>query len=416
MSLSFESIVYTYLLIMPYLALTFYFAVYQRDDFFLKTRSSVQFLYVLIFLGFIFINLLLWKWLFREFEFLGFSIQSTKSHNKSTGLITILAAIAAVCGWIFTARVQTINAIKGHSMQVLMNSRTSTIYMQKVDKTIEIRRGLTKESMSTEGDKQDAVLTAEKFEKLGNGNGEKADEEKSAVIYMLNFLEFVAIGIRHYNLDESLLKGSLRSIINSNYKLYKPVIDHLRRVDNPKIFTQFELLHDRWTEPSEILCTSCRCWHPKKPEKQQWKDKYDKEIKRGMGILTFGSWQLALFIIKQVKKITKGQNLEEKLCKPCLENTNRKTLDQRSAKWLKEPKISINPAKIGGIRRKLVLIVEASEKGRITKVSIGNSSGMKCIDVKVVRVVKKSKLKPHQVNGKNCPIVLTLHFEFHPKP
>lgn len=412
----FESIFFTYLLIMPYLALSFYFLVYQRDDFFLKTRSSVQFLYVLIFLGFIFINLLLWKWVFKEIDFLGFSIKSTKTHNKSTGLITILAAVAAVCGWIFTARVQTINAIKGHSMQVLMNSRTSTIYMQKVDKTIEIRRGLTKESISTEDDKQNVVLTAEKFEKLGNGDGVKADEEKSAVIYMLNFLEFVAIGIRHYNLDESLLKGSLRSIINSNYKLYKPVIDHLRRVDNPKIFTQFELLHDRWAEPTEILCVSCKIWHPKKPENQQWKDKYDKEINKYACILTFGLWRLTRTVIKKVKKIFKEQNEELKLCKECLVNANRKVVDLMCIKWEKEPKIQINPLHLEGKIRKIVLVVEASESGNITQVGVEKSSGKNSIDSTIVSIVKRSKLKPYEVNGEKFPIALTLPIELHPKP
>jgi hypothetical protein len=247
--------------------------IFQSDKFFLKTRSSVQFLFVLMFLGGVFLNLLLWKALFKEYEFLGFSIQNTENHNKSTGLIAILAAIAAVCGWIFTARVQTINAIKGHSMQVLMNSRTSTVYMQKVDKTIKIRRELLKGRNQDETDMKNVVLTAEEFENLGGSNQDVADEEKSAVIYMLNFLEFVAVGIRHYNLDEELLRGSLRSILNSNYKLYKPVIEHLRKADNPAIYVQLELLHDRWADSSNIFCTKCKTWHPDKPIFHNWKEK-----------------------------------------------------------------------------------------------------------------------------------------------
>jgi hypothetical protein len=261
------SYLHTYFLLVPYIALIFYFSTFQSDKFFLKTRSSVQFLFVLMFLGGVFVNLLLWKALFIDYNFLDYSIKSTSTHNKSTGLITILATIAAVCGWIFTARVQTINAIKGHSMQVLMNSRTSTAYMQKVDETIKLRRGLLKGDDGSESEKKDVVLSAEKFEALDN-------DPKSAVIYMLNFLEFVAVGIRHYNLDEELLKGSLRSILNANYNLYKPVILHLRKVDNPAIFTQLELLHDRWDLASQTFCKKCKTWHPQKPIFKHWKQKY----------------------------------------------------------------------------------------------------------------------------------------------
>lgn len=305
------SFLHTYFLIVPYIALTFYFITFQSDKFFLKTRSSVQFLFVLLFLGFVFGNLLVWKALFIDYEFLGYSVRSTPSHNKSTGLITILATIAAVCGWIFTARVQTINAIKGHSMQVLMNSRTSTVYMQKVDKTIEIRRSLLKGNGSSESEKQDVVLTAENFEAL------KTEEERSAVVYMLNFLEFVAIGIRHYNLDEELLRGSLRSILNSNYKLYKPVIELLRKADNPAIFVQLELLHDRWADPANTYCSKCKTWHPSKPIFKHWKEKHKKLIHGLATLLTCGIWLVLLGFMWAIGRLTPSPKKDHKICDKC---------------------------------------------------------------------------------------------------
>ncbi|MDC5002128.1 DUF4760 domain-containing protein [Acinetobacter baumannii] len=302
---------HTYLLIVPYIALTFYFITFQSDKFFLKTRSSVQFLFVLLFLGFVFGNLLVWKALFIDYDFLGYSVKSTATNNKSTGLITILATVAAVCGWIFTARVQTINAIKGHSMQVLMNSRTSTVYMQKVDKTIEIRRSLLKGDGSSESDKQDVVLTAEKFEALPH------EDDRSAVVYMLNFLEFVAIGIRHYNLDEELIRSSLRSILNSNYKLYKPVIEHLRKADNPAIFVQLELLHDRWADSANIYCSKCKTWHPNKPIFKHWKDKHKTLIHIAAAILTCGFWLLLLGLMWAIGRIAPSPKKDKKICDKC---------------------------------------------------------------------------------------------------
>lgn len=304
---------HTYFLVVPYIALTIYFLIFQRDDFFLKTRSGIQLLYALMMLGGVFLNLLVWKVGFIDYDFLGYNLREQDNKTKIIPLITIMATIVAVCGWIFTSRVQIINAVKGHSMQVLMNSRTSTVYMQKVDATIKIRRDLILESTKS-GDtaaEQKAVLTVEKYENLGN-------DEKSSVIYMLNFLEFVAIGIRHYNLDEQLLKGSLKSILHSNYRLYSPVIKHLRSIDGDKTFLQIELLHSRWEEKSLIKCSVCKDWDKTRNEELSFKVKYKNVIHFTLAVLTCGTWLLVLFGMWLLTFLTAGSQKSIFTCEDCL--------------------------------------------------------------------------------------------------
>ncbi|HGF9176697.1 TPA: DUF4760 domain-containing protein, partial [Acinetobacter baumannii] len=221
--------------------------------FFVKIRSSIQLLMMLILLGLVFVNILIWKGFFKEYEFLGFDLVNTDKFNKTTALVTILAAIAAVFGWIFTSRVQIVNTVRGHSVQVLMNSRTSTIYLEKVDIAMKLRRCLIKEAILEKNSTDNIYLSVRRYKRL-------SDQERSAVHYLLNFLEFIAVGVRHNNLDESLIKGSLRTILKSNYMLFRFVIEHLRGPDNQPIYDQLEALHKRWDEEQHSKCAKCREW------------------------------------------------------------------------------------------------------------------------------------------------------------
>lgn len=300
----------TYYLLIPYFALCVYFYLYGRDNFFVKTRSSIQYLFVLFFLGGVFLNLLVWKAFFYEYDFLDYNIRNTPTKNKIIPLVTIMSAIAAVCGWIFTSRVQTINSVKSHSMQVLMNSRTSTIYNDKVDIATKIKKKL-KMSLVKKGEStENLFLSPEKYSKL-------TDEEKSAVHYMLNYLEFVAIGIRHYNLDEDLLKGSLRTIVNSNYILFHKVIEHLRLVDNPNIYTQLELLHKRWALEKKEKCSKCKTWHHTH-EVKEFADKHKYLVFISMSILTSGIWIVLMIGMNILGRFTRATEGEKYVCNGCV--------------------------------------------------------------------------------------------------
>lgn len=297
----------SYLLVMPYLALTIYFLFFQSDNFYLKTRSSVQLLYGLMVLGTVFINLILWRSFFSEFLFFKFNINGSGKHVL---LATLLATVAAVSGWVFTARVQIINAIKNQSLQVLMNSRNSTVYIDKVDKVMSLRREIVEENKKANISSVKPFVTEAKYHSL-------KDEEKSAIIYMLNYLEFISIGIRHYNLDEAFLKQSMRSIVNSNYDLFYKVIEIHRGYDNNAVYTQFELLHARWGKDGAAKCSKCHAWQDSVFVKKPWYVNYSTAIHCVAMVLTMGAWLLLILFMWAIKEFLTSGEQSEHICYNC---------------------------------------------------------------------------------------------------
>ncbi|MDB0300234.1 DUF4760 domain-containing protein [Acinetobacter baumannii] len=263
-----------FLLILPYLIISSYFFFKVRDKYFYKYRSSVQLLYVFLFLTIVIIELLLWKGFFEQYNFLNISLvkeanesyyfqqhtifgllsEAPAGSSKLTSFVAFLSAIAAIAGWIFTSRLQIINATKTHAMQVLMNSRTSTVYMAKVDEAMKLKAKVKDENGWTEQDRM--YVTKERYLKL-------EAEERSAVHYLLNFLEFIAVGIRHNNLDEDMLKGSFKTILTNNYLLFHPIILHIRE-QSPSNYTELEVLFLRWDRGEHQACIKCKEWYKAK--------------------------------------------------------------------------------------------------------------------------------------------------------
>lgn len=259
------------LLILPYLIISGYFFFEVRDNYFYKYRSSVQLLYVFLFLTTVIVELLIWKGFFEQYNFLNISLvkeanesyyfqqhtifgllsEAPAGSSKLTSFVAFLSAIAAIAGWIFTSRLQIINATKTHAMQVLMNSRTSTAYVAKVDDAMKLRAKVKEENGWTEKDR--IYVSKEKYLDL------KA-EERSAVHYLLNFLEFITVGIRHNNLDEDMLKGSFKSILTNNYLLFHPIILYIRE-QTPSNYTELEVLFLRWDQGEHQACIKCKEWY-----------------------------------------------------------------------------------------------------------------------------------------------------------
>ncbi|WP_284077140.1 DUF4760 domain-containing protein [Acinetobacter nosocomialis] len=262
------------LLILPYLIISGYFFFEVRDNYFYKYRSSVQLLYVFLFLTIVIIELLLWKGFFEQYNFLNISLvkeanesyyfqqhtifgllsEAPAGSSKLTSFVAFLSAIAAIAGWIFTSRLQIINATKTHAMQVLMNSRTSTAYVAKVDDAMKLRAKVKEENGWTEKDR--IYVSKERYLEL-------KPEERSAVHYLLNFLEFIAVGIRHNNLDEDMLKGSFKSILTNNYLLFHPIILYIRE-QTPSNYTELEVLFLRWDQGEHQECIKCKEWYKAK--------------------------------------------------------------------------------------------------------------------------------------------------------
>ncbi|MEX5426457.1 DUF4760 domain-containing protein [Acinetobacter radioresistens] len=103
----------------------------------------------------------------------------------------------ATVGWLFTNYITSKNSIRQHTLTVLTQMRMSTEFMKNANKLqAEIENG--------------TIITYDYYNAIGIENKDK--ELKESVRFILNYLEFVSVGIRLGDLDESLVKESQRGM------------------------------------------------------------------------------------------------------------------------------------------------------------------------------------------------------------
>lgn len=233
----------TLLLLTPYILLYFYYLKYIKDPFFIKARADVQLLFMIYTVIIIFLEMFAWSVIFNDATFIGFDgINSNAPPSpkvpiqQSDSIQTIgilIGAAAAIIGWLFTTRAQTIDSTKANTMQILMESRFSDEYARN----LKVTTRLFTHQRSINGDNCSLIL--EDYAKL-------KPKQLDAVHYMLNYFEFIAVGIRCGDLDELFMKQSLRSIILTNYKFYKLIIEE-RQKKVPSALENLVALSKRWT-------------------------------------------------------------------------------------------------------------------------------------------------------------------------
>lgn len=153
--------------------------------------------------------------------------------------VVLLGAVAAVAGWITSAIVTMRNSIRQHTITTLLNSRLSETYMS-----------------------QTRLVNARYFTPSGAIYRLGEDEARSgapeaqipALRYLLNYFEFIAVGIRYGDLDETLMKQTFRGILCGVYEAAEPLIRQRRttppgRKAAPRTFEHLHWLYERWFDP-----------------------------------------------------------------------------------------------------------------------------------------------------------------------
>lgn len=220
----------TFFLLLPYILLYFYYKKFVKDDFFIKARSNIQLLFMIYSALIVFLELFAWAVLFQGSKFLGF--EGFKDSGESLGII--LGAGAAIIGWLFTTRAQAVNSTKANTMNILMNSRFSEEYVKNLNITTKLYMEIRQQS----GER--CCLSIEKFSSL-------PPEITNSINYMLNYFEFIAVGIRCGDLDEQFMKSSLKTIITTNYDFYKCIIQEKQK---------------KVPSALENLCALVKRWNP----------------------------------------------------------------------------------------------------------------------------------------------------------
>ena len=148
----------------------------------------------------------------------------------------IVAAVAAIAGWVTTSIVAIRSSVKQHTMTTLLQSRLSTTYMEHA-KIVNL--AFCKGELLI-------PLTSKEIK------NPPANVNLYSLGYIVNYLEFVAVGIRNWDLDERVMKSSLRGILCSIYAVAEVLIQERRAAQGgsaPAVYENLVWLFNRWDQP-----------------------------------------------------------------------------------------------------------------------------------------------------------------------
>ncbi|HVR51104.1 MAG TPA: DUF4760 domain-containing protein [Pseudorhodoferax sp.] len=154
---------------------------------------------------------------------------------------SIVTIAVAILVWIGTSYVTVRNSVKQHTMNVLLESRLSETYLRHA------------KAVARAFQNQNGALTPMTQAEY---NDPPPEIDFGSLNYQLNYFEFIAVGIRHGDLDESLLKESMRGIVCSVFCIADVYIQNCRKgSEDPKRTKTFEhlcWLHRRWRNDSAL--------------------------------------------------------------------------------------------------------------------------------------------------------------------
>ncbi|MGH8761983.1 MAG: DUF4760 domain-containing protein [Nitrosospira sp.] len=146
--------------------------------------------------------------------------------------ILLITLVSALTGWIITAMVNVRNSIKQHTINTLLQSRLSATYMAHAD--------IVNRNFIAPDGTLNPLLQAEL-----ESQSDTVQIKLNSLRYILNYIEFISIGIRYGDLHESLLKSSLRGIVLNAYKFSEVFIMHSQKI-NIKAYENLVWLRNRW--------------------------------------------------------------------------------------------------------------------------------------------------------------------------
>lgn len=153
-----------------------------------------------------------------------------------TKWLAFLGGWGAILGALISARITLRNGVKQHTITTLLQMRMSETYIGRVS-----RVGAVYFPPGEAG----IYLVREGAFTQPNDSDRLAD-----LTYVLNYLEFIASAIRYGDLDEGLMKETLRGIVCNLFECGQHYIRNRRKIGqnggNPLLYEHLEWLYRRW--------------------------------------------------------------------------------------------------------------------------------------------------------------------------
>lgn len=136
----------------------------------------------------------------------------TKDSVGLTPVVAYAAALLALAGWMVQAYLSVRTSRKQHSINVLFQTRMSPEYQKNLE--------CVNNAFRAGRPIQLAVVNAEENRHIFN-----------ATVFILNYYEFISVGIAHGDLDESIIRDCIRSQLLSFTGRAAEFIRHARGED-----------------------------------------------------------------------------------------------------------------------------------------------------------------------------------------
>ncbi len=160
--------------------------------------------------------------------------------DRTQGVV-LTAAFLAAAGWMITSLVTLRNSVKQHTINTLLTSRLSATYMDNlkaVQASFMYRGGAL------------MPLTAEEVK------NPPPSVDLISLGYLLNYFEFIAVGIRHGDLHERVMKSSMRGNVCTIYCIAEELIksrrNEVKRPNAARVYEHLCWLHERWKDDDQL--------------------------------------------------------------------------------------------------------------------------------------------------------------------
>ena len=144
--------------------------------------------------------------------------------------VLVMGAFTAMVGWMVSAIVTVRNSVKQHTINTLLQSRLSQAYVERLR--------IINDAYSPVGKGIRVIVDAD-FDDTSQV------DQLNAMRYFLNYFEFIALAIRYGDLDESLMKASMRGIVCTQFEVGKILIEKAA-AKNSANFEHLRWLVQRW--------------------------------------------------------------------------------------------------------------------------------------------------------------------------
>lgn len=182
--------------------------------------------------------------------YLVFRFQGSKDYQTSLALFVSSCLLGA--GWWVQATISSAAARKAHTVNTIMNQRNSELFIHKNDNLIHVfPRKKTIHPIFSEylADPNNKKFKDAKFD----NNYLQASKDLS---YVLNYYEFIAVGVINGDFDEKLIKECFLGILIGLEKRAYLVIQCTQKIQNAKTFESIVELVDRWSEQKSLTTRS----------------------------------------------------------------------------------------------------------------------------------------------------------------